>query len=40
MLQHGITFDALEHTTAERQLLRVGRDIDAGQSEQIDIDIP
>ena len=40
MLQHGIALDALEHTAAERQLLRIGRDIDAGKSKQVDIHVP
>lgn len=40
MLKDGVTFDALEHAVAERQVCGIGRHIDAGQSKQIDIHIP
>lgn len=39
VLEHGIAFDALEHFFRKRERFRIGHNIDAGEREQIDIDV-
>jgi hypothetical protein len=39
VFQHGIAFDALEDPVAKGQALRVGRDIDSGNGDHVQIDV-